>query len=75
TSSGNFIDLYNVLIKAEEQVETTNQEVIRSYFAFGKKLKESSIGEDKIQQVKSYSALRISKLSWDEIDAIEKEFE
>ncbi|CAG8850372.1 20556_t:CDS:1, partial [Racocetra persica] len=35
----------------------------------------SSIGEDKIQRVKSYSALRISKLSWDEIDAIEEEFE
>ncbi|CAG8836229.1 14044_t:CDS:1, partial [Cetraspora pellucida] len=35
----------------------------------------SSIGEDKIQRVRSYSALRISKLSWDEIDAIEEEFE
>ncbi|CAG8840890.1 13444_t:CDS:1, partial [Racocetra persica] len=42
TSSGNFIDLYNTLIKAKEQVETTNQEVIRSYFAFRKKLKEKS---------------------------------
>ncbi|CAG8832652.1 13823_t:CDS:1, partial [Racocetra persica] len=35
----------------------------------------SSIGEDKIQQVRTYSALRISKLSCDEIDAIEEEFE
>ncbi|CAG8733764.1 28056_t:CDS:2, partial [Racocetra persica] len=26
--------------QAEEQVGTTNQKVIRSYFAFGKKLKE-----------------------------------
>ncbi|RHZ87744.1 hypothetical protein Glove_30g121 [Diversispora epigaea] len=150
TSSGNFIDLYNALIRAEEQVETTNQEVIRSYFAFGKKLEDraeeqvettnqevirsyfafgkkledrfeyykksnrdrkaqkklidevteqlpndlsrnaiekrlerarkiyylfSNIGYDKIQLVKSYSALRISKLSWDEIDAIEEKFE
>ncbi|CAG8557742.1 12829_t:CDS:2 [Cetraspora pellucida] len=35
----------------------------------------SNIDEDKIQWVRSYSALRISKLSWDEIDAIEEEFE
>ncbi|CAG8592510.1 6517_t:CDS:1 [Scutellospora calospora] len=123
TSSSNFIDLYNVLIKAEEQVGTTNQEVIRSYFAFRKKLEDrfeyykksnrdrkakkklidevteqlpndlsrnaiekrlerarkiyylfSNIGYEKIQLVKSYSALRISKLSWDEIDAIEEKF-
>ncbi|CAG8757125.1 13356_t:CDS:2, partial [Dentiscutata erythropus] len=109
---------------AEEQVGTTNQEVIRSYFAFGKKLEDrfeyykksnrdrkakkklinevteqlpndlsrnaiekklerarkiyylfSNIGYEKIQLVKSYSALRISKLSWDEIDAIEEKFE
>ncbi|RHZ59108.1 hypothetical protein Glove_365g134 [Diversispora epigaea] len=35
----------------------------------------SNIGYDKIQLVKSYSALRISKLSWDKIDAIEEKFE
>ncbi|CAG8664074.1 23120_t:CDS:2, partial [Dentiscutata erythropus] len=106
---------------AEEQVGTTNQEVIRSYFVFGKKLEDrfeyykksnrdrkakkklidevteqlpndllrnaiekrlerarkiyylfSNIGYEKIQLVKFYSALRISKLSWDEIDAIEE---
>jgi hypothetical protein len=32
----------------------------------------SGIGVDKIQRVKTYSALRISKLSCDEIDAIEE---
>ncbi|CAG8459662.1 637_t:CDS:1 [Cetraspora pellucida] len=124
TSLGNFINLYNALIKAEEQVGITNQEVIRSYFMFGKKLEDrlkyykksnrdckakkklidevteqlsndlsrnaiekrlerarkiyylfSNIGYEKIQLIKSYSALRISKLSWDEIDAIEEKFE
>ncbi|CAG8764859.1 29240_t:CDS:2, partial [Racocetra persica] len=100
------------LLRAEERIESVNQEIIICYFAFGKKLKErsqrklyeevekqllsnlskntiekkierarkiydlfSSIGEDKIQRVSSYSALRISKLSWDEINAIEEEFE
>ncbi|CAG8646861.1 8700_t:CDS:1, partial [Ambispora gerdemannii] len=123
-SPGNFTDLYNAIIKAEEQIGSTNQEVIRAYFLFGKKLKEklaeyiktnkeckaqrllikevsvqlsfdlsknavekriervrkiydlfTTIGEDKIEKVKSYSALRISKLNWDEIDVIVEKFE
>ncbi|CAG8556707.1 14611_t:CDS:2, partial [Cetraspora pellucida] len=122
TSPSNFSHLYNAIVKAEERIESVNQEIIICYFAFGKKLKErlaeymkdnkehrsqrklykevkkqlpsnlsknaiekkierarkiydlfSSIGEDKIQWVRSYSALRISKLSWDEIDAIEED--
>ncbi|RHZ51144.1 hypothetical protein Glove_482g18 [Diversispora epigaea] len=124
TRPGNFTDLYDVIIKAEERIGSTNQEVIRAYFLFGKKLEEklaeyiktnkerkaqrlltkevsaqlpsdlsknavekrierarkiydlfTTIGEDKIERVKSYSALRISKLSWDEIDAIVEKFE
>ncbi|CAG8744171.1 18567_t:CDS:1, partial [Dentiscutata erythropus] len=124
TRPGNFTDLYDAIIKAEERIGSTNQEVIRAYFLFGKKLEEklaeyiktnkerkaqrlltkevsaqlpsdlsknavekrierarkiydlfTTIGEDKIERVKSYSALRISKLSWDEIDAIVEKFE
>ncbi|RHZ79478.1 hypothetical protein Glove_144g51 [Diversispora epigaea] len=124
SSSSNFTDLYDAIIKAEERIGSTNQEVIRAYFLFGKKLEEklakyiktnkerkaqrlltkevsaqlpsdlsknavekrierarkiydlfTTIGEDKIERVKSYSALRIFKLSWDEIDAIVEKFE
>ncbi|CAJ0847205.1 14447_t:CDS:1 [Entrophospora sp. SA101] len=124
TTPGNFAELYNAIINAEGRIGNVNQEIIKCYFTFGKKLEErlteykgtnkerraqrklfeeiekqlppdlsknaiekrierarkiydlfSNIGEDKIQRVKSYSALRISKLSWDEIDAIEEEFQ
>jgi len=39
-SPGNFTDLYDAIIKAEERIGSTNQEVIRAYFLFGKKLEE-----------------------------------
>jgi len=35
----------------------------------------SDIGYDKIQLIKSFSASQIYKLSWDDIDTIEAEFE
>ncbi|CAG8794086.1 2605_t:CDS:2, partial [Cetraspora pellucida] len=48
----NFIDLYNNITHAETQNEKTNWDVITCYYLF----------EDKIQRVKSFSALTISKL-------------
>ncbi|CAG8691070.1 16884_t:CDS:2, partial [Racocetra fulgida] len=40
TSPSNFSDLYSAIVKAEERIESVNQEIIICYFAFGKKLKE-----------------------------------
>ncbi|RHZ82911.1 hypothetical protein Glove_103g254 [Diversispora epigaea] len=40
TRPGNFTDLYDAIIKAEERIGSTNQEVIRAYFLFGKKFEE-----------------------------------
>ncbi|CAG8713947.1 14135_t:CDS:2, partial [Cetraspora pellucida] len=40
TSLSNFSDLYSAIVKAEERIESVNQEIIICYFAFGKKLKE-----------------------------------
>ncbi|RHZ74100.1 hypothetical protein Glove_227g132 [Diversispora epigaea] len=40
TNLGSFTDLYDAIIKAEERIGSTNQEVIRANFLFGKKLEE-----------------------------------
>lgn len=39
-ASGNFTELYNAIIKAEEGIGSTNQEIIRAYYSFGKELKD-----------------------------------
>ena len=36
----NFTDLYDAIIKAEERIGSTNQEIIRAYYLFGRKLKD-----------------------------------
>ncbi|CAB5335218.1 hypothetical protein RhiirA5_444450 [Rhizophagus irregularis] len=36
--AGSFFDLYNAIINTEGQVEIANQDVIRSYYNFGKAL-------------------------------------
>lgn len=118
-NANNFVDLYNNITYAETQNEIINQDIVTSYYLFGKALidryeyyksnnpkhtaqalvnkeiskqlpstisntllrkrKEraqkiynlfSEIGENKIQYLKSISALSISKLSQDEIDTI-----
>ncbi|CAG8801230.1 23168_t:CDS:2 [Gigaspora margarita] len=69
-NADNFVDLYNNIATAEAQNEITNQEVITCYYLFSKALEDSEIGENKIKQVKSFTASSISKLSQDEIDKI-----
>jgi hypothetical protein len=37
---GSFFDLYNAIVKMEEQAEIASRDVIKSYFNFGKALTE-----------------------------------
>lgn len=121
---GNLIELYEIIITAEDKNKDINQVVIMKYYLFEKELEKiidrfkssyrerkaqrllikeitkqlpsdlsknaiekrierrrkiydlfSDIGYDKIQLIKSFSASQIYKLSWNNIDAIEAEFE
>ncbi|CAJ0760673.1 11237_t:CDS:2 [Entrophospora sp. SA101] len=85
SNTSNFLYLYSRIDQAESKNETTNQDVIRCYYCFGKALEDrfehykktnpkrtaqALVNEEVRKQLPHTLTLTISKLSQDDIDYI-----